>query len=96
MLLLASPQVVRLEGGAPGPLGHEHGLARRHLGEYLDALERAPDPEAGPQVRGQVVDDLPVEGDGPADVMTQLVNEEPLSPAQLRRSLPRTPRCTRR
>ena len=33
---------------SPGPLGHDHVVARRHLGEHLDPLEGAPDPEPWP------------------------------------------------
>ncbi len=44
-----------------GPLGHDHVVAHRQLGEHLDALEGAPDPEPGPHVRRHVVEDVPVE-----------------------------------
>ena len=35
---------------APGPVGDEQVLARRHAGEQLDALERSPDAQARPPV----------------------------------------------
>ena len=50
----------------PGPLGHDHVVAHRQLGEHLDALEGPPDPEPGPHVGGHVVEDVPVERHRPA------------------------------
>ena len=51
---------------APHPLGDEQVLARRHLGEQLDALERAPDAEPGPAVRRHAGEVVPVEAHGAA------------------------------